>query len=178
MCTALMLCLGLVLDVSCLSGYVFVCSDSTECVWGVSVCCYIMVSQQGQCNLQQKRPAFRPHGYNIITILETARSGPQSHLLARQQSYTNPLNSLCVWEREMVIQGSNARSLNWFWSLWYFFSLRGTHSFYMFADMCIFSVCMHVGWFSNSVSSCPCGGLVTSNCALSPDVSRRRTERG
>lgn len=143
MCTALMLCLGQVLDVSCSSGYVFVCSDSTERVWGVSVRCYITVSQQGQCNLQQKRPAFRPHGNSIITTLETVRSGPQSHLLAEQQSYTNPLNSLCVWEREMVTQGSNARSLNWFLSLWYF-SASGVLIHFICLLTCAYLVCVCV----------------------------------
>ncbi len=67
--------------------------------------CYITVSQQGQCNLQQKRPAFRPHGNSIITTLETARSGLQAHLLAEQQSYTNSLNSVGMREREMGHKG-------------------------------------------------------------------------
>lgn len=87
-----------------------------------------------------------------------------------------------MYEREIGTQGSDVRSLNWLLSLWYFLSFRRTRSFYfMFADICIFGVCMcvHVrmgGWFSSSVSSCPYGGLVTSNrtlCRLFPEGEQR-----
>jgi len=50
----------------------------------------------------------------------------------------------------------------------------------MFVDLCVcvcVCVCLRGGWFSSCLSSCPCGGLVTSNRTMCPAVSGRRTER-